>query len=54
MKSLEKGQRDASLDMISGLLIIHMILGHCFQRTGAMDSWFYHQMEYLYFFIVQQ
>ena len=51
MKSLEKGQRDASLDMISGLLIIHMILGHCLQRTGAMDSWLYHKMEYLYFFM---
>lgn len=51
MKSLEKGQRDTSLDMISGLLIIHMILGHCFQRAGAIDSWFYRQMEYLYFFM---
>lgn len=43
--------RDLSIDTISGILIIYMILRHCMQRTNTQESYLYDSIKYLSFFM---
>lgn len=45
-------QRDSSLDLISGLLIIHMISGHIFGNFSHLDTQFYRIEQFLLFFFM--
>ncbi|MBQ6751457.1 MAG: acyltransferase family protein [Bacteroidaceae bacterium] len=44
-------ERDYSIDVVAGILVIHMILGHCIIRAKAKDLYLYNIMNYLYFFM---
>jgi fucose 4-O-acetylase-like acetyltransferase len=43
--------RDNSIDVIAGILLIHMVLGHVFQFAKLTDCRFYHWMDVLFFFM---
>lgn len=45
-------QRDSSLDLIGGLLIIHMISGHIFGNFSHLDTQFYRIEQFLLFFFM--
>ena len=44
-------RRQSHIDSVAGLLIIHMILGHCIQVTDSRDLTLYKWMQVLSFFI---
>lgn len=46
-----KTKRQTHIDLIAGILIIHMILGHCIQSTNMREIKLYQYMNALYFFM---
>ena len=44
-------RRQSNIDSVAGLLIIHMILGHCIQVTDCRDLTLYKWMQVLSFFM---
>lgn len=47
----ENIRRQSHIDSVAGLLIIHMILGHCIQVTDCRDLTLYKWMQVLSFFM---